>query len=96
MYFMEEDNMEFNSVTELYQRLVPALQTKVTELKREGYDYLTIEDVWNYLKESKWKESRNLALHEMVSDILNSENIVIDDYFKHKMQKRTRRVYLES
>ena len=64
MYFMEEDNMEFNSVTELYQRLVPALQTKVTELKREGYDYLTIEDVWNYLKESKWKESRNLALHE--------------------------------
>ncbi|MBR2833919.1 MAG: hypothetical protein IKE75_05845 [Bacilli bacterium] len=88
--------MEFNSVTELYQRLVPALQTKVTELKREGYDYLTIEDVWNYLKESKWKESRNLALHEMVSDILNSENIVIDDYFKHKMQKRTRRVYLES
>ncbi|MBR2587799.1 MAG: hypothetical protein IKD77_01160 [Bacilli bacterium] len=88
--------MEFNSANELYQRLIPALKTKVTDLRRAGYDYLTIEDVWNYLKESKWKESRNLALHEMVSDILNSENIVIDDYFKHKMQKRTRRVYLDS
>ena len=88
--------MEFNSANELYERLVPALMTKVTDLKRAGYDYLTVEDVWNYLKESKWKESRNLALHEMVSDILNSENIVIDDYFKHKMSKRTRRVYLDS
>ena len=88
--------MEFNNATELYQRLVPALKTKVTDLKRAGYDYLTIEDIWNYLKESKWKESRNLALHEMVNDILNSENIVIDDYFKHKMHKRTRRVYLDS
>ena len=88
--------MEFNNVSELYQRLLPALRTKVIDLKRAGYDYLTVEDVWNYLKESKWKESHNLALHEMVSDILNSENIVIDDYFKHKMHKRTRRVYLES
>ena len=79
--------MEFNSANELYQRLIPALKTKVTDLRRAGYDYLTIEDVWNYLKESKWKESRNLALHEMVSDILNSENIVIDDYFKHKCKK---------
>ena len=88
--------MEFNSVSELYQRLLLALKTKLVDLKRAGYDYLTVEDVWNYLKESKWKESRNFALHEMVNDIINSENIVIDDYFKHKMQKRTRRVYLES
>ena len=88
--------IEFNSATELYQRLEPALRSKVAELKRDGYDYLTTEDVWNYLKESKWKESNNLALNEMVNDILNSENIIIDDYFKQKMEKRTRRVYLDS
>ena len=88
--------MEFNSANELYQRLLPALKTKEVDLKRAGYDYLAAEDIWNYLKESKWKESHNLALHEMVNDILNSENIVIDDYFKHKMNKRKRRVYLES
>ena len=88
--------IEFNNISELYERLKPALKSKIAELKREGYDYLTIEDVWNYLKENKWKDSKNLALNEMVNDILNSENIIIDDYFKHKMKKRTRRVYLDS
>ena len=88
--------IEFNSASELYERLIPALKSKISELKREGYDYLTIEDVWNYLKENKWKDSRNLALNEMVNDILNSENIIIDDYFKHKMKKENRRVYLDS
>lgn len=88
--------IEFNSASELYERLKPALKSKVAELKREGYDYLTTEDVWNYLKESKWKNGKNLALNEMVNDILNSENIIIDGYFKDKMKKRTRRVYLDS
>ena len=87
--------IEFNSASELYQRLNPALKSKVAELTREGFDYLTTEDVWNYLKESKWKDSRNLSLNEMVNDILNSENIIIDDYFKSKMKKRNRRVYLD-
>lgn len=89
-------DIEFSSANELYERLQPALKSKVAELTRDGYDYLTTDDVWNYLKESKWKKGKNLALNEMVNDILNSENIVIDDYFKHKMKKRTRRVYLDS
>ena len=71
-------DIEFNSVAELYERLQPALKSKVAELKREGYSYLTVEDVWNYLKESKWKNSKNLALNEMVSDIFHSDNVLID------------------
>ncbi len=89
-------DIEFNSASELYERLKPALKSKVAELKRDGFTYLTIEDVWNYLKESKWKNSKNLALNEMVSDIFSTDNIIIDDYFKGKMAKRTRRVYLDS
>ncbi len=88
-------DIEFNSVEELYERLKPALRSKLAELKREGYYYLTIKDIWNYLKENKWNESKNLSLSDMVSDIFNSDNVVIDDYFKRKMLKRTRRVYLE-
>ena len=89
-------DIEFNSVAELYERLQPALKSKVAELKREGYSYLTVEDVWNYLKESKWKNSKNLALNEMVSDIFHSDNVLIDDYFKSKISRRGRRVYLDS
>ena len=88
--------IEFNSALELYERLQPALKSKQAELKREGYYYLTVEDIWNYLKENKWNESKNLGLNDMVSDILNTDNIVIDDYFKNKITRRTRRVYFDS
>jgi len=88
-------NIEFGSVQELYERLKPALKSKVEELKRDGYDYLSAEDIWNYLKEKKWKSSRNLALHEMVSDIFSSDNALIDAYFKDKLNIKKRRVYFE-
>ncbi len=86
---------EFESLEQLYQRLLPALKSKVSELKRSGYDYLTTEDVWNYLKENKWLRSVNLSLNEMVSDIFTSDNDVIDAYFKSKLNKRSRKVYFE-
>ena len=89
-------NIEFNSAEELYKRLNPALKSKVAELKRDGYGYLTEDDVWNYLKEIKWKNSRNLALNEMVSDIFSSDNSLIDAYYKNKLNRRTRRVYFEN
>lgn len=88
-------DIEFNSANELYERLQPALKSKVTELKRDGYGYLTCEDIWNYLKEKKWKNSRNLALNEMVDDIFSSDNTLIDDYFKGKLNERKRRVYFD-
>ena len=88
-------DIEFGSVTELYERLKPALKSKVAELARDGYGYLTTDDVWNYLKETKWKKSNNLALHEMVSDIFSCDNALIDDYFKDKLKKKKRKVYFE-
>ena len=78
-------DIEFNSLEELYNRLRPALLTKLSDLKANGYGYLKIEDIWNYLKENKWKSSHDLMLSDMVSDILNSDNALIDDYFKEKI-----------
>lgn len=86
-------DMEFSSLEELYNRLKPALRTKRTELKENGYGYLKIEDIWNYLKEKKWKRSNNLSLNDMVSDILNADNEFIDDYFKEKLNEKNREVY---
>ena len=80
-------DIEFNSLEELYNRLRPALLTKLSDLKANGYGYLKIEDIWNYLKENKWKSSHDLMLSDMVSDILDSDNALIDDYFKEKINE---------
>ncbi len=88
-------DIEFKSLGELYQRLMPALESKESAMKRNGYYYLTASDVWNYLKEKKWQNSHNLALYEMVSDIFNADDALIDAYFKEKVHRRVRRVYLD-
>ena len=86
-------DMDFSSLEELYNRLKPALRTKKRELKENGYGYLKIEDIWNYLKEKKWTHSNNLSLNDMVSDILNADNEFIDDYFKEKLNEKNREIY---
>ena len=85
-----EDNMdiEFNNVKELYERLLPALNTKVVELKRQDMDYIKVEDIWNYLKDSKWALANNLLLYQMVDDILNLDNELIDEYVKEEIRKK--------
>ena len=88
-------DIEFGSLEELYKRLKPALKTKTEEMHRKGFDYIKEEDVWNYLKEVKWKTSRNLNLYQMVSDVLNIDNILIDSYLKDKLNSKDRKVYFE-
>lgn len=85
----------FNSLEELYNRLKPVLTTKVEEIHRSGLIYIKEEDVWNYLKEVKWKTAIDLNLYQMVSDVLNTENVLIDDYLKQKLNLSNRRVYFE-
>lgn len=87
------EDISFASIEELYKRVRPALMTKREELKRSGITYVTEEDIWNYLKDNVWNNSRNLRLFRMVSDILNSDNALIDDYIKSKMGPKTRTVY---
>lgn len=87
--------VEFKTANELYERLKPALTTKVEEMRRNGYEYIKEEDVWNYLKEVKWVKSVNLSLYQMVSDVLNTEDAVIDKYLKEKLNLRNRKVYFE-
>lgn len=88
-------DLQFSSLEELYNRLKPALRSKQRELNEYGYGYLKIEDIWNYLKESVWKNSVNLSLNEMVSDILSVDNELVDAYFKEKLNEKNRKVYFE-
>ena len=86
---------EFTSLEELYNRLKPALETKRIQMQRNGFNYIRIEDIWNYLKEIKWKKARDLSLYEMVDDVLNIDDIVIDSYLRSKMNLKNRELYFK-
>lgn len=77
-----DDEIVFNNLQELYERLIPALTSKKDELIRLGFDYITINHIWNYLKDKKWLKSHNLLLYQMVDDIINSDPIEIDTYYQ--------------
>lgn len=89
-------DITFGSLEELYKRIKPALKTKKEEMRRAGYIYIKEEDIWNYLKEVKWINAKNLSLYQMVSDVLNSDNMLIDKYLKEKLNLRNRVVYFDS
>lgn len=80
----------FRTIEELYRRVKPALTTKMREMHRSGISYIKEEDIWNYLKDKKWRSSKDLSLHQMVSDILNCDEILVDDHFKHSLSKNER------
>ena len=86
----------FNSLEELFKRLKPALTTKQREMLRNHYTYIKVEDIWNYLKETKWKVSASLELSDMVNDILSCSDIDIDNYVKNKIKNEERVVYFSN
>ena len=87
-------NLEFKNLKELYNRIHPALETKKNEMKRAGFSYIKEEDIWNYLKEIKWKKASDLSLHEMINDVLNTDDYIIDSYLKEKFENIKREANL--
>ena len=83
------NEFEFNSLEELYKKLLPALNTKVNELKRNYIRHITEKDIWNYLQKKYWKEASKLTLGEMVDDILSIPNHLIEEYMARVTQKRS-------
>ena len=72
----------FTNLKELYERLLPALRNKKDELNKLGYKDIDEMDIWNYLKEKRWKNAYNLFLYQMVDDIFNVDNVLLVDYYK--------------
>ena len=64
--------MEFESLSELKDRVMPALIIKEEYFKKLGFN-ITREDIWTYLKINKWMNSHDLTLNEIVNDILKLE-----------------------
>ncbi len=75
---------DFKTKEELYNRVRPALHAKIAELKRCNYSYIKEEDIWNYLSDVKWSKSNNLALSDIVSDIIHLEIKALNKYLYEK------------
>ena len=86
-----DNPIEFKSAKELYDRVLPALYSKVKEVRNLGFKYITEKDIWNYLVNSTWKTKRNLQLHDLISDILYADNYKLNDYVMDKMRKLKKR-----
>jgi hypothetical protein len=73
----------------LRKQLMPALISKVDELKLLGYEQATVDEVWNCLKSKKWKKLREeKKLFELVSDILSLTASDYMTYITTKEQKK--------
>lgn len=65
-------NIEFKNIKELYKRVMPALKVKRRILLKKGIN-LKEEDIFRCLAKEKWSKGNNLALSDIVSDILNED-----------------------
>ena len=80
--------IKFNTLTELYNRLKPALYSKCLDIKRKDINYIKEEDIWNYLVNKVWINKINLDMFEMVQDIFDLDIITIDNYVKSLLENR--------
>lgn len=62
--------MEFRTQQELYNKLLPVFKVKKRLMLYSGNIDIKNEDIWLYLVNSKWKNSYNLTLSEIVNDII--------------------------
>lgn len=79
---------EFKNLDELYNRIKPALYSKVQEYKRLNVSYIKEEDIWNYLSINVWKKKSDLTLSDMVSDIMDLKLEDVKSYVFDILRKR--------
>lgn len=73
-------DLKFSNKRELYELLLPALETKEIHLRRNDYLGLSKKHIFEYMQKVVWVDENNLHLHQMVSDILNADNSAINSY----------------
>lgn len=77
---------EFSSVLDLKAHIKPALDSKVRELQRKNINYVSQDDIFEYLRNMVWPLKSNLTLYNIVDDILNTDNEIFSNYVVSKMR----------
>jgi len=66
----ENTMLQFHHQKELQDFVKPILNIRVKELKDHGI-CMSREELFEYLKNEKWKQQKDLHLYEIADDILN-------------------------
>lgn len=74
------------ALDDLYKRLLPAINTKVDELKRIKFNVTNI-DIWDYCI-NLWSNRKELRMYELVDDILNIDELKLNDFLKERRNKK--------
>ena len=77
---------EFSSVLDLKAHIKQALDSKVRELQRKNINYVSQDDIFEYLRNMVWPLKSNLTLYNIVDDILNTDNEIFSNYVVSKMR----------
>lgn len=81
-------DINFESQEELYKRVLPALKSKRKLILLDGFKSVKKNDIWDYLRETKWADINGLELCDMVDDILNVDNTLIVEYCLNKNREK--------
>lgn len=60
------------------------LQKKLDEFKTQGYNQITLEDLWEYCTAFMWKHHKRERYYQEVNDIMSIET---NDYFNYASLK---------
>lgn len=74
-------DFKFDTLNDLYKRLMPALTCKKRELCRLKLFYLKEIDIWNYLVATKWQKKEDIRIHELVEDILEVDELQLLKFY---------------
>ncbi len=85
-------DMNFPTLRDLYNKLLPVLKTKVNEMNLRGIDYINERDIWEYQK-NNWKNRINLEFSDMVNDILNTIDTKYEEYIKQRWRETKDSLY---
>ncbi|MFP3918165.1 post-transcriptional regulator [Lysinibacillus telephonicus] len=69
---------------QLYNKVLPVLQSKLDEINYYEYDGMTTEEIWNFCIQKKWRKKRieELRLFEIVETIYSIKPSEIVSYFQ--------------
>ncbi|MEY9970104.1 hypothetical protein ABH966_000466 [Lysinibacillus sp. RC46] len=58
---------------QLFEKIRPAIDSKIEEFKHFQYDAITAEELWRFCIEKKWRKKNieQLRLHEIISTIFS-------------------------
>ena len=78
---------KFNSQNDLFNKVLPALRTKKSELSRKGIKFISEIDIWEFNKIYNWRKAKGLTLASIVNDILNTDDKLYEEYVLKKIKE---------